>query len=229
MRRCLLGTELTASPAPCQCQQAPELGRQPGVSSLRPRSPPPPPSASQAPHGRPGPGPAPAPRPPPPRPRPGVAPEPGTGCWSPGAAVRGAAGAALHASAGLVPERLLAVRPAGLTPRVAVLVPDATVFCAGWGSAPPADRWSLDDAVLPLCRPDVAAKIQADYGRLGQWPAANQLPIVYMEAYNIRVFGLERLHPFDASKVAATSLVITPEMSPFPVAKVQHVQQVALN
>ncbi|KAI8476068.1 MAG: hypothetical protein J3K34DRAFT_516972 [Monoraphidium minutum] len=32
------------------------------------------------------------------------------------------------------------------------------------------------------------------------WPGAGQLPLVYSEAYNISLFGIEKLHPFDAAK-----------------------------
>ena len=34
----------------------------------------------------------------------------------------------------------------------------------------------------------------------GAWPTAEQLPIVYVEAYNIKFYGLEKLHPFDSAK-----------------------------
>lgn len=34
----------------------------------------------------------------------------------------------------------------------------------------------------------------------GAWPTPNQLPLVYSEAYNISLFGIEKLHPFDAAK-----------------------------
>lgn len=51
-------------------------------------------------------------------------------------------------------------------------------------------------------RPSVAARFAHAYADVvHRWPApSQQLPIVYSEDYNISLFGIEKLHPFDAAK-----------------------------
>ena len=38
------------------------------------------------------------------------------------------------------------------------------------------------------------------YEDLGGWKTAQQLPMVYHDIYNVRLFGIEKLHPFDSTK-----------------------------
>ncbi|GBF94944.1 hypothetical protein Rsub_07445 [Raphidocelis subcapitata] len=49
--------------------------------------------------------------------------------------------------------------------------------------------------------PALGPRLAGHYGDcVAAWPGAGQLPIVYSEAYNISLFGVEKLHPFDAAK-----------------------------
>ena len=50
------------------------------------------------------------------------------------------------------------------------------------------------------CRPDVVELIRDKYGDLGGWPPAGKLPVLYNDSYNIKFWGLEKLHPFDSCK-----------------------------
>ncbi len=56
--------------------------------------------------------------------------------------------------------------------------------------------------VLANCARPAAfrAAAAALYGADDDWPGAGRLPIVFDDAYNIRLFFLERLHPFDSCK-----------------------------
>ena len=38
------------------------------------------------------------------------------------------------------------------------------------------------------------------YQDLGHWKTAQQLPVVYHDIYNVKLFGIEKLHPFDSTK-----------------------------
>lgn len=51
-------------------------------------------------------------------------------------------------------------------------------------------------------RPDAAAAASTSYGDVSTsfWLSLDQLPIAYSDAYNIRFFGIEKLHPFDSCK-----------------------------
>jgi histone deacetylase 11 len=55
--------------------------------------------------------------------------------------------------------------------------------------------------VLANCARPAAfrAAAAALYGA-DDWPGAGRLPVVFDDTYNIRLFGLERLHPFDSCK-----------------------------
>ena len=42
--------------------------------------------------------------------------------------------------------------------------------------------------------------MQEAYRDFGNWVSDDKLPIVYHESYNIKFFGVEKLHPFDSTK-----------------------------
>ena len=48
------------------------------------------------------------------------------------------------------------------------------------------------------CRPELVPSVRNAIPCRGTWKS--RVPIVYCEEYNIRVFGLEKLHPMDACK-----------------------------
>lgn len=48
---------------------------------------------------------------------------------------------------------------------------------------------------------DVAQALQtAFHDEFGTWRRPEQLPILYSRQYNVRLFGIEKLHPFDSCK-----------------------------
>ncbi|PSC71162.1 class III RPD3 type histone deacetylase [Micractinium conductrix] len=75
---------------------------------------------------------------------------------------------------------------------------------AAGAAAADAPAGALDErrrsSFAACARPDIATTIRDKYGDLGGWPAADKLPVVYNEAYNIGFWGLEKLHPFDSKK-----------------------------
>lgn len=55
----------------------------------------------------------------------------------------------------------------------------------------------LPGCVLPGARPELAGQLLPS---AQQWCNPTQLPIVYHPDYNITLFGIEKLHPFDSCK-----------------------------
>lgn len=60
-------------------------------------------------------------------------------------------------------------------------------------------RPSLGSVLAPHYA-DVLAPSASPNSRRAAWPSPETPPIVYCEDYNISLYGIEKLHPFDASK-----------------------------
>lgn len=50
-------------------------------------------------------------------------------------------------------------------------------------------------------REHISRQLQSQLpAKVGEWPSAEKLPLIYHPRHNISFFGIEKLHPFDAQK-----------------------------